>query len=175
MTNDIRTVTRTDHAAVEQFIERLAELDVDEWLSVAKACGGRVDAAGPLQAIIAHHGLAMEAWNVADNVETAVHCSLGPRGFASSREGGALRLARHAATAAALALMLRAFLAADDFDRLYRPFATLATVRPQSGARSPDTPAVPVALVAAARPAWPRLARGEGGGLRSRTSRRGSR
>ena len=155
MTNTIRTVTRTDHAAVEQFIERLAQFGVDEWLSVANACGARVDPEACLQALVAQHALAVEAWNVADDVETAVHCSLGARGFARSRDGASLRLARQAAAAAALALLLRPLLTADDFDRLYRPFATLAPAPPPGARRSPTTP-----LARSAPPplAWPRLA-----------------
>jgi hypothetical protein len=119
-----------DHEAVEQFIERLSALRLDEWLSVAAAANrdasSRADVNATLELLIAQHGLGVEAWSIADDVETAVHYSLGSNGVAlSRRDGASIRLARPAATRAALGLFLRPLLTSDDFELLYRPFASL--------------------------------------------------
>jgi len=112
----------TDHESVERFIERLSELAVDGWLSVAAACGeAEVDRSASLQALIDRHGLSVEAWSIVDDVETAVYCSLGPRGFAPSREGALLRLAREAANTAAVALLVRLLLRQRNSRRCTRP------------------------------------------------------
>jgi hypothetical protein len=147
-------IARTNHDAVERFIERLAAFSLDNWLSVAAAC--ERSSSQPefsLHALIAHHRLGMDAWRVADDIETAAYCSLGSRGFAPSREGAALRLARGAATTAAIALLVRSLLSAEEFDSLYRPFVSLVPVAPKGGRqpaivprRAADRPR-PLALV----------------------------
>jgi hypothetical protein len=131
-------ITRTDHEAVERFIEGLAAFRHDEWLCVTGACAATGGKPSPsLEALVARCGLRVEAWSVADDVETAVYYSLGSRGFAPSREGASLRLARQAATTAALALMVRPLLDATEFASLYQPFASVLPV-PTQGRRWPS-------------------------------------
>jgi hypothetical protein len=138
-------ITRTDHEAVERFIECLAAFGHAEWLCVAGTCRDTDGKPSPsLEALIERCGLRVEAWSVADDVETAVYYSLGSRGFAPSREGASLRLARKAATTAALALLVRPLLDATAFASLYKPFASLVPApaprprRPPVGQREPS-------------------------------------
>jgi hypothetical protein len=119
-------ITRTDHEAVERFIECLAAFGRDEWLCVAGACSDSTGKPSPsLEVLIERCGLGVEAWSVADDIETAAYYSLGSRGFAPSREGASLRLARQAATTAALALLVRPLLDATEFAAFYKPFASV--------------------------------------------------
>ena len=135
-------ITRTDHEAVERFIESLAAFGHEQWLCVAGACGDTDGKPGPsLENLVVRCGLGVEAWTVADDVETAVHYSLGSRGFAPSREGASFRLARQAATTAALALLLRPLLDAKEFASLYKPFASLLPAVP-APAQGPHRPLV---------------------------------
>jgi hypothetical protein len=125
-----RLFIQTDADAVEQFIDRLSTFRRDDWTAVASVAGqnatARSTAYAILEALVAHHGLGLQAWNVADDVETAVFYSLGLGGYTPSRGVvSQLRTARDAAGAAALALLVRALLTVADFETLYRPFAAL--------------------------------------------------
>jgi len=116
--------------ATEQFIERLGTLGLVDWLSIAasatQAAAERAEANEALERIVAQHGLAVDAWNISDDVETAFHYSVGANGYIPSpRDCLSLRIAREAAVRAALALSVRPFLAAADFESLYRPLASL--------------------------------------------------
>lgn len=121
----------TDHQAVERFIERLAAFSLDEWLSVAASltrdASSRAEANAMLDQLVAQHKLGVDAWTIADDVETALQYSIGSMGCAPSRRDSAsLRLARQAANTAALALFVRPLLTTQDFESLYHPFAAVA-------------------------------------------------
>lgn len=123
-------IIQTDPDGVERFIDRLATFRRDDWLAVASAAGrnatSRSTANALLDALIAHHGLGVQAWDAADDVDTAVSYSLGSSMFTPARrEAARLRTARGAAKVAALALLTRPLLTSDDFDALYCPFAAL--------------------------------------------------
>jgi len=142
----------TDEQAVEQFIERLAVFRLVDWLSVAAAVisssSSRAEATAAVDRVIAQHGLAFDAWNIGDDVETAFHCSIGATGLTPSpRDSLSLRLAREAATKAAVALFVGSRLTAADLESLYRPFDALV---PRPSGRNSRRPAVarpPVKLV----------------------------
>ena len=134
-----------DHEAVEQFVERLATFSLVHWLSVAaaatKTASSRADAIEALDRVIAKHGLAFDAWSIGDDVETAFHCSTGASGVSPSpRDCALLRIAREAATKAAVALFAGSLLPAADSETLYRPFASL--VPQPAGSNSPRPAAV---------------------------------
>jgi len=116
----------TDHAAVEQFVERLATFSRMDWLSVAnlvtKTASSRTAATDALDRVIAQYGLAFDAWSIGDDVETAFHCSMGATGVTSPRDCALLRIAREAATTAAVALFVGSLLTAAGFESLYSPF-----------------------------------------------------
>lgn len=130
----------TDHEAVEQFVEQLATFSVADWLAVAaavtKTASSRAAATEALDRVIVNHGLAFDAWSIGDDVETAFHCSMGAAGGSPSpRECALLRIAREAASKAAVALFAGSLLAAADSETLYRPFASL--VPQPAGSNSP--------------------------------------
>lgn len=124
-------ITRTDPDAVMRFTARLAELHPDDWLAAAAAAAhdapARATAYAVMEALIAHHGLGVEAWYARDAVETAAYSNLGQAvASARSRQAATQRhVARSTANAAALSLLMRPLLATDDFELLYRPFAAL--------------------------------------------------
>ena len=144
MSAAVRYITvQTDHEAVERFVERLATFDLDEWLSVAsdasRDASSRAQTLAVLEGLIAEYGLAVDAWSIADDVETAAQYSLGSaRPSTSRRDYELLRLARQSATTAALALFLRASLSAADFESLYEPFATLVPLDEPRAPQAPD-------------------------------------
>lgn len=118
-----------DTGAVARFVERLAAFRPSNWLAVAEAVQRNAPAhraaSAALPELIVRHGLAVDAWVALDDVQTAAHASLAsawPFGR-SRREAARIHVARCAADAAGLALLMRARLGADAFDVLYAPFA----------------------------------------------------
>ena len=137
-------VIAADHQAVEQFIERLAVFSLDQWLSVAASAthdaNARTSASATLDQLVAQHGFAVDAWSVADDVETAFHYSVGAMRCPPPRSASApLRVARQTASTAALALLLRPLLGEGQFESLYQPFASLVEL--------PVEPLRPIRLV----------------------------
>ena len=128
-TND--EAARVEPDAAEEFAQRLAYLDVEQWLTVAAAAESdapvRCEALAIIDALVNHLGVRAAAWSVVDDVTTCAHFSADHtvRRMATPRLAARLRTARNAANAAALALLVRPMLHAGDFDVLYRPFATL--------------------------------------------------
>jgi hypothetical protein len=119
----------THEEPVEQFVERLATLGLVDWLSVAasvtQTASSRADANAALDRVVAQHGLAYDAWSIADDVETAFQCGAGTTGrVPPPRDSLSLAIARQAAARAAVALFVRSLLTATDFELLYRPFAS---------------------------------------------------
>jgi len=116
---------------VVRFIDRLATLQPNDWLDVADAAAH--DAATCARArviidvLVARHGLAVQAWSVLDDIQTVAHASRGPAWFVSpsGRTATRLQVARAAADAAGLALLVRPWLSDHEFDVLYRPLAAL--------------------------------------------------
>jgi hypothetical protein len=145
-------IMRTDHQAVEQFVERLSSFGLDDWRSVAASATRDPDAGSGandvLEKLIAEHGLGVEAWDVRDDVETAVHFSVGSMGFElSRRDCASLRLARQAANRAAVGLLVRPLLRNEHFEALYCPFATLVPLAAGSVQRRAERALSPVRLV----------------------------
>jgi hypothetical protein len=124
-------IVSTEPDAAARFAERLAELDVEQWLTVAFAAEADASARSTplalLDALLTHLGLRVAAWSVMDDVATCAHYSVdhASRQEVKKRVAARLVTARNAANAAALALLLRPILHPGDFDVLYRPFATL--------------------------------------------------
>jgi hypothetical protein len=124
-------VIHTEPAAAAEFAEHLAELDVEHWLMAASAAeqdaAARSTPLALVDALVNHLGLRVAAWSVTDDVATCAHYSVdhASHQVATKRVAARLRLARNAANAAALALLVRPLLHPGDFDVLYRPFATL--------------------------------------------------
>jgi hypothetical protein len=121
----------TNEEPTEQFVERLGTISLADWVSiaasVAQTARERAEANEALERIVAQHSLAVDAWSIGDDVETAVHYSVGANGDAlSPRDCLSLSAARQAAATAAVALFVRPLLATRDFEVLYRPFASLA-------------------------------------------------
>ena len=121
----------TNEEAAKEFVERLATLRLVDWLSVAasvtQTAGTRTEANAALERVVVEYGLALDAWTIGDDIETAFHCSVGTTGIAPSpRVALSLSIARDAASKAARALFVRPLLTTADFESLYRPFATLA-------------------------------------------------
>ena len=124
--------------AVVRFIDRLATLQPNDWLDVADAAAHDTAtcprARVMIDVLVARHGLAVQAWSVLDDIQTVAHASRGPAWFVSpsGRTATLLQLARAAADAAGLALLVRPWLSDHEFDVLYRPFAALARSRDDS-------------------------------------------
>ena len=114
---------------VERWLDRLAQLSLDEWLRIADRCSGAHQAPLPLsracrrvERIIAGQGLEFTAWLVRDVVETATyHVRLAatrrPRGVRAR-----VAVARMAAEWAALAKACRPWLSPEEHDLLCAPF-----------------------------------------------------
>lgn len=122
-----------DVAAVSRFTDRLAELTSSDWLSVHAASAhvnlaARVAARSEADAIVRERGFGVHAWNALDDVQTVSQCTYAEAATVvpSNHVLAQLRIARDLAAGAALALLVRAWLNADEFDALYRPFAFLA-------------------------------------------------
>ena len=121
----------TEPENVSEFTAWLAGLDLADWLMVASAAEqgtrARSTALVLVEALIGHLGLSVQAWSILDDVATVSHHDDG-RSFplTASRLRERLRLAREAANAAALALLVRRSLDGADFDVLYHPFSVLA-------------------------------------------------
>ena len=152
---------QTNEEAAEQFVDRLATLSLVDWLSVAatvtQTAGARARANEALDRVIAQYSLAVDAWNIGDDVETAFHCSVGATGFTRSpRDSLSLRIAREAATKAAVALFVGSLLTAADFESLYRPFDALVPRPSARNSRRPAAARPPVKLVPRSPRGWRR-------------------
>jgi hypothetical protein len=120
-------LARAQPDAAAEFTDRLTGLDMEQWLAVASAAeqdaSARASALALTEALISDLGLGVEAWSVLDDV-TACSPDVAPP-VTTRRMLTLLHAARHAANAAALALLVRPLLQPVDFDVLYRPFATV--------------------------------------------------
>ena len=120
-------LARAQPEAAAEFTDRLAGLDIEQWLTVASAAEqdapARSSALTLTEALISDLGLGVVAWSVLDDV-TACSPDVAPP-VTTQRVLTLLHAARHAANAAALALLVRPLLNPGDFEVLYRPFATL--------------------------------------------------
>ena len=118
------------HGEVGDFIDRLVRLPVDDWIAaISDPRHAPSDASlSTLQSLIGKTGQQVAAWCVADEVETAAHLAFRySAGDARTiaRKSSAIR----AAERAALALLLRSDLSAEEFERLYRPWRDLIPLR----------------------------------------------
>ena len=120
-------LARTQPEAAAEFTDRLAGLEMEQWLTVAASAEqeapARSSALALTEALINDSGLGVEAWSVLDDV-TACAPDVASR-VTTRRMLTLLAAAHQAANAAALALLVRPLLHPGDFDVLYRPFATV--------------------------------------------------
>jgi hypothetical protein len=111
---------------VGEFIERLALLAPSAWIAASSPSKDHAVevSAQNLESLIAGTGRQLEAWSVADAVETTAHIAFGSTAADKrflSKKASAIRTA----TSAALGIRFRSELSPEDFERLYRPFSKL--------------------------------------------------
>lgn len=118
--------------ALERWLDALADLPLDRWIAVGRACAHhasdrrqRTTSTALLDAIVADQRLELTAWFIGDMVQTAAHAAA----IAASRAGRFKRrdfaAARSAADWAALAMAAQAWLPRVDRDALCAPFDTV--------------------------------------------------
>lgn len=127
--------------AVHAFVERLAELPCETWLSIGEALmlretdvSPRAAALSRLQHVLDEHHLLVRAWQVRDAVETAAWLVSHRHRHWSHRDRCAFAATHSAASAAALALLARARLQPGDLATLTAPFES-PPPKPQVPAR----------------------------------------
>src|SRR6266542_4279622 len=111
---------------VGEFIDRLALLRRSDWIAALLSSQDSPGAASlqHLESVIAQTRRQIDAWSAADGVETAAHIAFG----CSDKDARFLAdkaAAIQTAERTALALLVRADLSPDEFERLYRPFKDL--------------------------------------------------
>ena len=116
-------------AIVNVFVDRLAELPLQEWLDIGRSqlayparASQRATAFAILEATIGTHGLGIAAWYARDAVETAVCMATSGVLSWTARDRRAIAAAHGVAEAAALALLARDSLAPTDLAVLLAPF-----------------------------------------------------
>jgi hypothetical protein len=130
----VATLTPTDEPAlllVNAFVDRLSDLTLAEWLDVGRRVMADQDALARrstswaiMDATIAHRQLGLAAWYVRDAVETVAYLA----NYSAVRPPRSHRrifaAAHGSAEDAALAVLVREHLSAEDFTTLCAPFAT---------------------------------------------------
>ena len=120
---------RPDVAAAARFTDQLAEFTTSDWLSASVEAktdaAARSAARAAVDAIVREKSFGVQAWNALDDVQTVSQCTYPESSNVAMSKHIAtkLRSARELAANAALALLVRKWLNADQFDTLYRPFA----------------------------------------------------
>jgi hypothetical protein len=120
-------LAHSDPDAANRFLDRLAALARGDWLEAAdrlRRRGDRSTSVALLDAVIAHHGLSVEAWYATDGVETAASHVFDDLAHRPAAEQALARSACAAASVAALALLARGLISPEHFEALYHPFAT---------------------------------------------------
>jgi hypothetical protein len=119
-------------AAVNAFADRLSELPVLAWLTAGKTLidnrsiyAQRETPYAILEATINDRALAMAGWYVRDAIETSAYYASHSIVKWTSKERRAFAAAHAAAEDAALAILAREHLSAEDFAALCDPFAGL--------------------------------------------------
>ena len=120
-------------ALAKAFVDGLGDLPLESWLAIGRAA--MVNRGGPAYAgawsavehAIANQNLALAAWHIRDEIETLAYLA-SHSGVPIWRSDRAAFAAAHGAVEdAALALLVRDYLSADDVDRLCAPFAGYAS------------------------------------------------
>lgn len=118
--------------ALESWVDALAELPLDYWIAVGRACPRdlhsrqqRAAARALLEAIIAHRQIEVTAWLIGDMVQTAAYAATTAASRARRSERRDFAAARSAADWAALAIAAQAWLPRVDRDALCAPFDTV--------------------------------------------------
>ena len=127
---------------VNEFADRLADFPVDEWLAIGRGLltdrdhhASRAMSYATLESMLNDHGLAIAAWYVRDAVETSAYYATHSTRYWNSSGRRAFAAAHGAAEEAALALLARESLPAEDFELLSAPYVRLinrASVRRQA-------------------------------------------
>jgi hypothetical protein len=107
-----------DTAACAAFLDALEAWPRDAWLALGRRAASARQAPDALDAVVAARALAVTAWLVRDVVATAAAIACGSERDAAPAVGAA----RAAAERAALACLLRPWLARDDYLALTAPF-----------------------------------------------------
>jgi len=117
-------------AAVNAFADRLAELPLSEWLAVGRTLvedpsiyAHRETPYAILETTVNDRRLGVAAWYVRDAIETSAYYASQPMKRWTSAERRAFAAAHAAAEEAALAILARVHLGAEDFAALCAPFA----------------------------------------------------
>ena len=117
---------------VTAFADRLAELPVLTWIAVGRSLIEspsmhplREARCAILEATIGAQNLTVAAWYARDTIETAAHYASGDTTGWTAAHRRTFEAAWAAAETAAIALVARPFLSAEDFSALCAPFAEL--------------------------------------------------
>jgi hypothetical protein len=118
--------------ALESWLDALAELPLERWIAVGRACPRdlhsrqqRTASSALLEAIVADQQLALTAWFIGDMVQTATYAAATAASRAGPSERRDFAAARSAADWAALAIATQAWLPRVDRDALCAPFDTV--------------------------------------------------
>ena len=115
--------------ATHTFVEQLAELRFADWIAIGRRAAASKSDDAPtrarLDAIIACHVLAIDAWFARDDVDTLIYLATPRRPRPPRHERRLITIARDAAGDAALACLASHRLSSDDADKLYAPFESL--------------------------------------------------
>jgi hypothetical protein len=111
---------------VGEFIDRLALLRPSDWIAALPSSQDSPSAASlqHLESVIARTRRQIDAWCATDGIETEAHIAFGCSDSSArflADKAAAIRTAERTA----LALLVRAELSPDEFERLYRPFRDL--------------------------------------------------
>ncbi len=119
-------------ADVNTYVDRLAELPLDQWLAIGRSVIERGSSAEPeatafviLEATLADQGLDIAAWYARDAVETSAFFVARSAAGWTKHDRRVFAAAHAAAETAALALLARDKLSGTDLSLLIGPFAPL--------------------------------------------------
>jgi hypothetical protein len=115
--------------ALERWLDALAELPLDHWIAVGRACvhhasdrQQRVTSSDLLEAVLADRQLELTAWFIGDMVQAATYAAATAASRARRSVRRDFREARRAADWAALAIATQTWLPRVDRDALCAPF-----------------------------------------------------
>ena len=118
--------------AFERWLDGLADLPLDRWIAVGRACAHhasdrqqRMTSSALLEAIVADRRLGLTAWFIGDMVQTAAHAAATAASRARRSTRRDFAAARSAADWAALAIATQTWLPCVDRDALCAPFDTV--------------------------------------------------
>ena len=116
-------------SALERWLDTLAELPLERWLAIGRACARDVSgyrqhvaARALLEAVVADQQIELTAWFIRDMVKTAAYTATTAAHRASNSARRNFAAARSAADWAALAIAAQTWIPCADRDTLCAPF-----------------------------------------------------